>query len=166
MTPLSDKDLYSAITYARNLNETEGQAILTDFHIEQPALSGTIFNIFSGIIDQNNRDMGAYFMELCFDALSVYNHAFGKANPQTEEWVIDKMSDIQSGLMAIKSNKTALPQFEIVQRKLYDVLKDSIADYANEHPARIPYIEMTQNMMLATVHLIESLYEKKNEILH
>lgn len=166
MTPLSDKDLYSAITYARNLNESEGQKILTDFHSEQPALSGTIFNIFSGIIDQNNREMSAYFMDLCFDSLCVYSHAFGKANPQTDEWIIEKMGEIQSGLTAIKNNQTTLPQFKIVQHKFYDILKDSIADYANEHPARIPYIEMTQNMMLATLNLIESLYEKKQKTLH
>ncbi|GFO73436.1 hypothetical protein BJAS_P4244 [Bathymodiolus japonicus methanotrophic gill symbiont] len=128
MTPLSDKDLYSAITYARNLNEIEGQQILTDFHIEQPALSGTIFNIFSGVIDNNNRDMGAYFMDLCFDSLCVYSYAFGKANSQTEEWIIEKMGEIQAGLTAIKNNQITLPQFTIVQRKFYDVLKDSIAE--------------------------------------
>ncbi|GFO73532.1 hypothetical protein BJAS_P4376 [Bathymodiolus japonicus methanotrophic gill symbiont] len=166
MTPLSDKDLYSAITYARNLNETEGQKILTDFHIEQPALAGTIFNIFSSIIDENNKDMGAYFMDLCFDSLCVYSYSFGKANPQTEEWIIAKMSEIETGMIAIKKNKTALPQLEIVQRKFYDVLKDSIADYANGHPARIPYIEMTQNIMLASLNLLESLYEKEQGTIH
>ena len=166
MTPLTDKDLYSAITYARNLNETEGQTILTDFHIEQPALAGTIFNIFPSIIDENNKDMGVYFMDLCFDALCVYNHSFGKAEPQTEEWIIAKMGEIESGMIAIKKNKTALPQFKIVQSKFYDVLKESIAEYGSEHPARIPFIEMTQNMMLASLNLLESLYEKEQRTIH
>ncbi len=166
MTPLSDKALYSAITYARNLNEADGQTILTDFHIDHPALSGTIFSIFPAILDEKNRDMGAYFMDLCFDSLCVYSHYFGKANPQTEDWIISKMGKIEAGLTEVKNNSTALPQFNIVQRKLYDVLKDSIADYASEHPARIPYIEMTQNMMLATLNLLESLYEKEQNTLH
>ncbi|NOQ63350.1 MAG: hypothetical protein GQ582_02410, partial [Methyloprofundus sp.] len=86
MTPLSDKALYSAITYSRSLTETEGQTILTDFHIEHPALSGTIFSIFPAILHEKNRDMGAYFMDLCFDAICVYSHAFGKAKPQTKDW--------------------------------------------------------------------------------
>jgi len=166
MTPLTDKDLYSAIAYARNLTETEGQDILTGFHAEQPALAGTIFNIFPSIIDENNRDMGAYFMGLCFDSLCVYNHFFGKAKPQTEKWIMDKMSEIETGMMAIKKKKTALPQFKIVQSKFYDVLKESIAEYGSEHPARIPYIEMTQNMMLASLNLLESLYEKEQNKLH
>jgi hypothetical protein len=109
--------------------------------------------------------MGAYFLDLCFDSLCVYSYAFGKVKPQSEEWIFKKMEEVPSGLMAIKNKQTAEPQFEIVQRKFYDELNDSIADYANEHPARIPYIEMTQNMMLATVHLIESLYENKNSAL-
>jgi len=166
MTPLSDKALYSAITYARSLTETEGQTILTDFHIEHPALSGTIFSIFPAILDENNRDMGAYFMDLCFDSLCVYSHAFGKAQPQTEDWIIAKMSELEAGMMAIKNKQTALPQLNIVQRKLYDVLKDSIADYASENPARIPHIKMTQNMMLATLNLLESLYEKEQGTIH
>jgi len=166
MKPLADKDLYSAITYARNLTETEGQDILTDFHVEQPALAGTIFNVFPSIIDENNRDMAAYFMDLCFDALCVYNHSFGKAKPQTEEWIIAKMGEIEAGMIAIKKNKTALPQFKIVQSKFYDVLKESIAEYGSEHPARIPYIEMTQKIMLASLNLLESLYEKEQNTLH
>ena len=165
MTPLSDQALYLAITYARNLTETEGQEILTEFHVDHPALAGAIFSIFPAILDEKNKDMGAYFMDLCFDALCVYNHSFGKAKPQTEEWIIKKMADIETGLTSVKNNPTAPPQFNIVQRKLYDVLKESIADYGSEHPARIPHIKMTQNMMLATVNLIESLYDNP-ETLH
>lgn len=164
MKKLSDQELYQAIAYARNLNERDGQTILTDFHIEHPALSGTIFSIFPAVLDEKNRDMGAYFMDLCFDTLCVYSHSFGKANPQTESWIIEKMADIETGLTAVKNNPTAPPQFNIVQRKLYDVLKDSIADYASEHPARIPFIEMTQNMMLASLSLIESLYDKPSTV--
>lgn len=164
MKKLSDQELYQAIAYARNLNESDGQTILTDFHIEHPALSGTIFSIFPAVLDEKNRDMGAYFMDLCFDSLCVYSHVFGKAEPQTEDWIIEKMADIETGLTAVKNNPTAPPQFNIVQRKLYDVLKDSIADYASEHPARIPFIEMTQNMMLASLNLIESLYDKPSTV--
>jgi len=105
--------------------------------------------------------MGIYFMDLC-----VYNHSFGKAKPQTEEWVIAKMSEIETGMIAIKKNETALPQFKIVQSKLYDVLKGSIAEYGSENSARISYIEMTQNMMLALLNLLESLYEKEQETIH
>jgi len=105
-------------------------------------------------------------MDLCFDALCVYSHAFGKAAPQTEDWIISQMGKIETGLTVIKNNPTALPQFNIVQRKFYDVLKDSIADYASENPARIPHIKMAQNMMLATLNLLESLYEKEQGTIH
>jgi len=48
----------------------------------------------------------------------------------------------------------------------YDVLKESIAEYGSENSARISYIEMTQNMMLALLNLLESLYEKEQETIH
>jgi len=36
--------------YTRNTNETDGQNILTNFNIEQPALAETLFNIFPALI--------------------------------------------------------------------------------------------------------------------
>jgi len=88
MNILSDKELYAAITYARHLNETDGQEILTHFYREQPVLAETIFHVFPSIIKDKNRDMANFYLELCFDAICVYQHAFGSAVPKTKDWLV------------------------------------------------------------------------------
>ncbi|MCF7970273.1 MAG: hypothetical protein K9L22_03790 [Methylococcaceae bacterium] len=163
---LSDKELYEAITYARNINETDGQAIVTNFHLEQPALAETIFNIFPAIIAEKNQDMGNFYMELCFDALCVYQHAFGSAIPQTEDWLVAQMESLSVDLLAFNKDKNKAPEKSVVQAKFANILKESIDDYASESSARVPFIEMTQSMTLAMLSLLESLYKKESNTLH
>ena len=164
---LSDKKLYTAIEYPRNLNETDGQAIVTDFHLEQPVLAETIFNIFPAIIAEKNQDMANFYLELCFDALCVYQHAFGVATPQTENWLVAQMSTLETpDFLALKQDQNNVPKKSVAQTKLVDVLKESIDDYASENITRVPFIAMTQSMMLVVLNLLESLYKKESIILH
>ncbi|MDF1583623.1 MAG: hypothetical protein P1P78_09970 [Methyloprofundus sp.] len=158
---LSDKELYAAITYARNLNETDGQAIVTNFYLEQPALAETIFNIFPAIIAEKNQGMANFYLELCFDAVCVYQHAFGSAIPQTEDWLIAQMSNLETELLAVKQGQQTPPKKTVVQIKFADILKESIDDYASESSAGVPFIAMTQSMTLAMLSLLESLYKTK-----
>ena len=46
MHELTDKELYEAIEYARNVDEETGRSVMETFQAEQPALAQTIFNIF------------------------------------------------------------------------------------------------------------------------
>jgi len=168
MNVLSDKDLYAAIVYTRNINETDGQNILTNFHIEQPALAETIFNIFPAIIAEQNIDMSNFFMDQCFDAICIYEHVFGKPSTQTEEWLVSQMEAIETEFLHLKTENRADKQtpIKIVQSKLLNVLKESIDDYASENSSRVPYIELTQNLITATLQLLESLYQKDINKLH
>jgi len=163
---LSDKELYAAITYARNLNETDGQAIVTNFHLEQPALAETIFNMFPLVIAEKNQDMANFYLELCFDAVCVYQHAFGSAAPQTEDWLITQMSNLETDFLALSKDKTNVPKKSAVQTKFANILKGSIDDYGSENSTRIPFIAMTQSMMLATLNLLESLYKNEAQTVH
>jgi len=168
MNELSDQELYAAIVYTRNINETDGQNILTNFHIEQPALAETIFNMFPAIVAEKNLDMSNLFMDQCFDAICIYEHVFGKAPIQTEEWLISQMEALESEFLNLKTpSQTGKKQaIKIVQMKLLNVLKESIDDYASENSSRVPYIELTQNLVTATLQLLESMYKKEALKLH
>jgi hypothetical protein len=166
MNILSDKELYAAITYARNLNETDGQEIVTTFHLEQPALAETIFNMFPLVIAEKNQDMANFYLELCFDAVCVYQHAFGTAEPQTEDWLITQMSNLETDFLALKQDKNNIPKKNIVQTKFSDILKESIDDYASENSVRVPFIAMTQSMMLTTLNLLEGMYKNEAKTVH
>ncbi len=168
MNELSDKELYAAIMYTRNINETDGQNILTSFHIDQPVLAETLFNIFPALIAEKNIDLSNFFMDQCFDAICIYDHIFGKSPIQTEEWLIAQMEAIEAEFLHL--NTPSLPgkkrSIKIVQTKLLNVLKESIDDYAAESPSRIPYIEFTQNLITATLQLLESMYKRNTQKLH
>jgi len=168
MNELSDQELYAAIVYTRNINETDGQNILTNFHIEQPALAETIFNMFPAIVAEKNLDMSNFFMDQCFDAICIYEHVFGKAPVQTEEWLISQMEALESEFLNLKtpSQPGKKQAIKIVQIKLLNVLKESIDDYASEHSTRVPYIELTQNLVTATLQLLESMHKKDARKLH
>ena len=166
MNVLTDQELYAAMMYARNINESDGQEILNNFHIEQPALAETIFNIFPSIITEKNLDMANFYLELCFDTVCVYQHAFGTAEPQTEDWLVDQMSALETDFLTLKQDKNNVPKKNVVQTKLSNILKESIDDYASENSVRVPFIAMTQSMMLATLNLLESLYKNETKIIH
>ena len=166
MHVLNDKELYEAMMYAHNINESDAQEILNDFHVEQPALAETIFNIFPSIITEKNRDMANFYLELCFDAVCVYQHAFGTAVPQTEDWLVNQMSALETDFLTLKQDKNNVPKKNVAQTKFSDVLKESIDDYASENSVRVPFIAITQSMMLAMLNLLESLYKNEAKIVH
>jgi len=168
MNVLSDKELYAAIVHTRNINETDGQNILTNFHVEQPALAEAIFNIFPAIVAEKNIDMSNFFMDQCFDAICIYDHIFGKAPVQTEEWLISQMEAMETEFLNLKTERQPGKQkkINVIQTKLLNVLKESIDDYASESSSRIPYIELTQNLITATLQLLESMHTKNTRKLH
>lgn len=174
MHELTNQELYEAIEYARNIGESDGQDILTNFHVEQPALAEAIFNIFPALIAEQNQEMSNMFMELCFDTLCVYQHAFGNAPPQTEEWLerqaalmdaefqaLIPENKMNSKLRAKLSDRFSTRAFnDITQMGLIKVLNESIDDYASASSSRIPYIKFTQTMIFAAVRLFSSLYSQ------
>jgi hypothetical protein len=97
-----------------------------NFHLEQPALAETIFNMFPLVIAEKNQDMANFYLELCFDAVCVYQHAFGTAEPQTEDWLITQMSNLETDFLALKQDKNNIPKKNVVQTKFSDILKESI----------------------------------------
>jgi len=177
MHVLTDKELYEAIEYARNIDETNGRKVMESFQVEQPALSQTLFNIFPSLIAQQNQDMANVFMELTFDAICVYQYTFGKVPIQTEEWLERQVALLDAELQSLNPNKHMDTKIrgkltdrfsdraidDITQVKLIEVMNESIDDYAAESTDRIPYIKFTQTMMFAVIRLLSKLYNQQDK---
>lgn len=174
MHELKGRELYEAIEYARNVDEQAGRSLMEKFQSEQPALAQTIFNIFPALIAEQNQEMANMFMELCFDTLCVYQHTFGDAPPQTEEWLEQQAALLDVEFQALIPENPMNPRIrtklkdrfsersfnDVVQMKLIEVLNESIDDYASENTSRVPFIKFTQTMIFAVNSLFGSLYNQ------
>ncbi len=174
MHELTNRELYEAIEYACNIDEESGQDILTNFHAEQPALAQAIFTIFPTLIAEQNQEMANMFMELSFDTLCVYQHSFGIAPPQTEEWLERQAALMGAEFQALIPENKINPKIrtklkkrfsdrafnENTQMGLIKVLNESIDDYASENSSRVPFIKFTQTMIFTVVRLFSSLYDQ------
>jgi hypothetical protein len=172
MHELTDQELYEAIEYARNIDEDTGRSIVEKFQIEQAALAQTIFNIFPSLIAQQNQDMATIFMELCFDTLCVYEHAFGNVPPQSEAWLEQQMAlldvEFQSLIpeqqmdekirSRLKNRFSERALNEVTQLRLIEVKNESIDDFAAENTARVPTVKFTQTMIFTVIRLFSNLY--------
>lgn len=76
------------------------------------------------------------------------------------------MSHLKTDFLALKQNKNNVPKKQVVQTKFSNILKESIDDYASENSVRVPFVAMTQSMMLTTLNLLESLYTNEAIKLH
>jgi len=174
MHVLNDRELYEAIEYARNVDEETGKSILETFQAEQPALAQTIFNIFPSLIAQQNQEMANIFMELSFDTLCVYQHAFGHAPTQTEEWLEHQTALLDTEFQALIPENQMNPKIreklksrfserafnEVPQLKLIEVMNETIDDYASENTSRVPFIKLTQTMIFTVIRLFSNLYSQ------
>ena len=174
MHELKERELYAAIEYARNINENDGRSILEKFHAEQPALAQAVFNIFPALIAEQNQEMANMFMELSFDTLCVYQHAFGNAPPQTKEWLERQAALMDAEFQALIPENKMNPKIisklknrfserafnENIQMGLIKVLNESIDDYASENSSRVPFIKFTQTMIFTVNRLFSNLYSQ------
>ena len=174
MHELTNKELYEAIEYARNIDEETGRSVMEKFQIEQPALAQTIFNIFPSLIAQQNQEMANMFMELSFDTLCVYQHAFGHAPTQTEECLERQTALLDAEFQALITENQMNPKIrkklknrfserafnEVTQLRLIEVMNESIDDYASESTSRVPFIKFTQTMLFTVIRLFSNLYSQ------
>jgi len=177
MHELTDRELYEAIEYARNIDEEAGRSIMEGFQVEQPALAQTLFNIFPSLIAKQNQEMANMFMELSFDALCVYQHAFGKVPAQTEEWLERQMALLDAELQSLTPDQqmdekiraklqkrfTERAYNEVTQLRLIEVMNESIGDYASESVGRVASVKFTENMMFIVIRLLSNLYSQATD---
>jgi hypothetical protein len=183
MHELSDSELFAALHYARSIDEQQGRQILEQFQADQPALANTIFGIFPAVIAQKNQDLSYFFMDLCFDIICVFAHAFGTLPPQSGldiTWLEKQVSMMGTELQAVLKNQTMDAQIQkklqdrLIERekenpahvKLTQFLNTAIDEYASECPSRTEATQMTQRITQAVIRLMNSVYSHTLNITH
>ncbi|MGR9045688.1 MAG: hypothetical protein ACU83N_10350 [Gammaproteobacteria bacterium] len=167
MHELSERELYQALEYAKGIDEETGTKILIQFEAEQTVLYRTLFSIFPMVIAEQNREMANVFMDLCFDIICVYQHAFGDP-PQlrdTQVW-LDKQAalldeELQPLLfdqMILKNRSAERNTEHASQRGLMKFMNEAIDDYASQCPSRVSATKLTQAMIFVVIRLFNNLY--------
>ena len=165
MHELTDRELYHALAYAKSLDEEHGKQIMVQFELDQSGIYQTIFGIFPAIIAEHNEDMAYLFMDLCFDVICVFQHAFGDPphNGRDPVWLekqvalldAELQSLIQSNTMDEKIRKNLQERFtkrsgyEVFQTGLVKFLNEAIDEHASLNTRRVPSIKITQTLMYA-----------------
>lgn len=175
MHELSERELYQALEYAKSLDEASGKRIMSQFQADQPMLFQTIFGIFPTLIAEQNQDMAHLFMDLCFDVICVYQHAFGDTPKCLDDpnWMERQAILLDEELQAVIRNQAMDEvnrmnmQDRFVRNKenqvqvgLIKFLNESIDEFASSHVSRVPAIEFTQAMIFVVVKLFNSLHDK------
>lgn len=166
MQELSTAELYRALEYAKSIDENNGRIILERFQQEQPALTTAIFSLFPQIIADKNQDMAHFFMDLCFDVLCVYQHAFGETptqNALSQKWLEQQAELLNLELKAMaqgQSNNSENSGDAKIQPDLIKFMNESIDDYASESANRLQAVEITQTMIAIVNRLFNNLYDQ------
>lgn len=164
MHELTTPELYKALEYARSLDETEGRKILNQFQEDQPILAQMIFHLFPMTINEQNQEMNHIFMDLCFDIICVYQHAFGKTPTQNElspEWLEKQAELLSMQLQSLSKQKGSLQEHfdqQIQQAGLINFINDSIDEFVAEDKKRKSAVKITETMLLIVTHLFSNIY--------
>ena len=178
MHELTDYEMRQALEYARDLDDAAAGDIIERFHLDQTALSQTLFEVFPIVIAEQDQDMAQLFMSLCFDVICVYQQAFGPLPPQNEmgfDWLEKQAVLLDAEFQSLMTDRH---MDEKIRRKLQDrflqrsiegnpqmglvrFMNAAIDDFASESPSRVKAIHTTQTMMLVAVRLLSNLYGMK-----
>lgn len=176
MRELTDKELYLALSHAKSLDEEAGKQVLEQFQTEQPALAQTIFGVFPAVIAEHDQSMAHLFMDLCFDIICVFQHAFGRLpNQQTIsiEWLEKSAALMNSELQTMMSGEAMDTKVgDKLQSRFTDklinsnnqtglvkFLDESLDEHVSETPASAEVIRMTKTMSFVVVQLFGNLYD-------
>ncbi len=179
MRELAEKELYQALAFAKNQDEDSGRKILEQFQREQPALAQSIFGVFSAVIAQKDQHVAHLFMDLCFDVICVFKHAFGTLPNQQSmgfEWLeksaalLDtEMQSFMTQPMDSKIRNKLQNRFteRLVesdnQTGLVDFMNASIDELAIEAPTSSKEaIQMAKTMIFVVIQLFGAVYDQAN----
>ncbi len=163
MQELTDKQLYEALRFAKSQDEQAGQVILERFQTNQPAFAQTLFGVFPSVIAEQDQDMAHLFMDLCFDVIAVYEHAFGKVPEQRilgNHWfeekaiLLDQEMKVAMGQAKPNTSPNSLDQEH--QKGLVGFLHATV----DQQPcASGAAVRLTKTMIFTTVQLFDVLYD-------
>ncbi len=173
---LTDKQLYSAMQYARSQDENAGRAIIEQFGRAQPALAHTVLNVFPALIASKDQNVAHLFMDLCFDVLYVFQHAYGALphqNGMDISWLEKSAALLDAELQAFLSDEAMDTRIRDklqvrfaermidshTQRGLVELMSIAIDEHAIEQRAPQDSIRMAKSMIFVVIRLFEALYQ-------
>lgn len=171
MQALTDKPLFDALQYARSLDEQAGSAILERFQTQQPAFAQTLLSVFPSTMVDLDQAMAHLFMDLCFDVIAVYEHAFGKVPDQRivgNRWFEERAERLNQEMKLLtKPNTTANTNDQDRQTDLVNFLHAAI----DQQPCSSKdAVRLAKTMIFTTVQLFDALYDaahsKPNQVVH
>ena len=174
MQQLTDRELYLAIEYARSIDENTGRSIIETFQKDQPALAHSLFTIFPSMFTEKDQAFAHLFLDLCFDVICIYQHAFGDMPAQDNAWLQKQSSLVNTELQALmpdnKINTKKIKQLQqdftkqtdnkVSQPGLVKFMNDSINQYASEIASDASSIKLTQNMIFTVIRLFGTVYSQ------
>ncbi len=179
MKPVTRQDVDDIVQWGRSLSEEQGSRLLDHFEKHQNQLYNAIYGELSDAIAEDNVDMSNLFMDLCFDIVLVYQRILGDApqEPEDNQWLESKMALLDAELKSLspqstmdsKLTSTLNERFVACCKEagtpmaLLDYLDEQVRHYASFHPARVPAIALTNNLLFVIVRLMDSLYEYQAE---
>lgn len=179
MRELSERELYQALEYAKSVDESTGRQIIDQFQLNQTALAQTIFGVFPTVIAEQDQNMAELFMDLCFDVICVFEHAFGSLPSQESmgyDWLEKSAVLLDTELQALMSGRQMDSKIrdKLQNRFLERVIESNsqtglvnfmnswIDEFASENPVRVNAIRITQTMIFVVIQLFGSLYDQVN----
>lgn len=183
MQELTDKQLVLALQHARSQDENAGRAMLERFQKDQPVLAQTILGVFPSLIAEQDQNMAHLFMDLCFDVLCVFQHAFGALpNQQSMDptW-LEKCAALLDA--ELQSFMTDQPMDSKMRNKLQDRFAErmidsnsqkglvnfmnlSVDEYLAEYRASPESVRMAKTMIFVAVQLFEAIYDQSGAVKH
>jgi len=183
MQELTDKQLYTALQYARSQDENAGRAIIEQFQKNQPALAHTLLSVFPSIVAGKDQNMAHLFMDLCFDALCVFQHAFGTLPKQQDmdvSWLEQGAALLDAELQSLINNQ---PMASMMRNKLQnrfaermidsnsqkglvDFMNMAIDDNVADQHTLPESVRMTKSMIFVVIQLLDAIYEHSQAATH
>lgn len=177
MHELTDRELYQALQYAKSQDENAGRAILQQFQSEQSALAQTIFGVFSALIADKDRNLANLFMDLCFDVICVFRHAFGSLPNQkvlNMEWLQNTAALLDAELQAFMPGNQMDTKFRDkfqnrfterlidsnAQTGLLKFMDEAISEYIAVSPADPEAVRTTRTMIYVVIQLFCAIYDQ------
>ncbi|PKD38625.1 hypothetical protein CWO84_20585 [Methylomonas sp. Kb3] len=177
MRELTDRELYQALQYAKSQDENAGRSILQQFQTEQSALAQTIFGVFSALIADKDKDLANLFMDLCFDVICVFRHAFGDLPDQrvlNMEWLQNTAALLDAELQAFMPGNKMDTKFRDKfqnrfterltesdsQAGLVKFMDDAISAYVADSPADPDAVRTARTMIYVVIQLFGAMYDQ------
>jgi len=158
MRILSRADVFNAIQQARSLTEEQGNAFLSQFYQNNPAIGQTFLSAFPMVIEAQSEQMSHVFMDTCFDIIYVYALVLGElpANVVSPQWLQHKIKALEN------ESKTQSPA-EIknnVQIELLEYIDLVIDDVADKSKTGQAIASLTCNLLFLVTRLFDSIYDE------